>query len=161
LDPAKIAFDMVLSLGPDNAEAKDYLAKVEPKRVELIAAYAAEAKARTQVTDLAKAIEFWQKVLTLDPENYGAKKAIADLQNRIAVAKKPAPPKKPTVPTKPAITKAEIEALFNKGVSYFTKEKYDDALKIFKQVLAHDPKHAQAKDYKNRTEIRIKVLKGG
>ncbi|KPJ72973.1 hypothetical protein AMJ52_04540 [candidate division TA06 bacterium DG_78] len=154
LDPAKIAFEMVLSLDPENSEAMEFITQIEPKRAQLIATYAAEARSRTQNNELAKAIEYWQKVLTLNPDHIEAKRSISDLQTRIAAAKKP-----PAVPKK--ITQAEIEALYKKGVTYFTAEKYDQALKIFKQVLTHDPNHTGAKDYKSRTEARLKVLGGG
>jgi tetratricopeptide (TPR) repeat protein len=153
LDPAKVAFEMVLSLDPVNVEAMQFLAQIEPKRTQLIATYAAEARSRTKRNDFAKAIEYWQKVLGLDLANSEAKRAIANLRARIAKVPKP--------PTKPKITKAEIEALYKKGVSYFTEEKYDQALKLFKQVLAHNPNHASAKDYKKRTEARLRVLGGG
>jgi hypothetical protein len=156
LDPAKIAFEMVLSLAPENSEAQEFIAQIEPKRAQLIAAYVAEAQSRTKNNELAKAIEYWQKVLTLDTDNTEAKRSIADLQARIAAAKKPPAPTEPK-----KITQAEIEALYKKGVSYFTAEKYDQALTIFKQVLTHDPNHAGAKDYKSRTEARLKVLGGG
>jgi tetratricopeptide (TPR) repeat protein len=163
LDDAKKSFEMVLSLDPENAEAKDYLAKIDSRRAELIAAYAAEAKNRAQAKDLAKAIEFWQKVLKLDPANAEAKTAVASLQKQIKATKTTT---KTTTTTKPPVagtkpTKEEIEALYNKGISYFTAEKYDDALKVFNQVLALDPGHQGAKNYKKRTEARIKALKGG
>jgi tetratricopeptide (TPR) repeat protein len=158
LDPAKIAFDMVLSLDPGNSEATEFLAQIEPKRAQLIAAYATEARSRTQNNELAKAIEYWQRVLTLNPDHIEAKRSISDLQTRIAAIKKP-PAKPPAEPKK--MTQAEIEALYKKGVSYFTAEKYDQALKVFKQVLTHDPNHTGAKDYKTRTEARLKVLGGG
>ena len=161
LDPAKIAFEMVLSLDPGNGEAKEYLTKIEPKRLELIATYTEEAKTRTNANDFAKAIEAWQKVLSLNSNNSEARSAIAELQNRIVALKKPPEPPKPIEPPKPKITAAEIEVLYKKGISLFTAEKYDEALKIFKQVLAYDPKHTGAKDYKNRTEARIKALGGG
>lgn len=150
---------MVFSLDPSISEATQFLAQIEPKRVQLIAAYAAEARSRTQKNELAWAIEYWQKVLNLDPNNSEAQTSIANLQIRIAAAKKPEKPTQP--PSKPTITKAEIKALFTKGVVYFTAEKYDAALKIFKQVLAYNPNHVEAKDYKSRTEARLKVLGGG
>jgi len=161
---AKKTFDLVVSLDPDNAEAKSYLSKIEARRAELIAAYAAEARSRTQAKNLAKAIESWQNVLKLDPANAEAKTAIASLQKQISAVKPPTKPpvtptKPPVTPTKPTV--AEIEALYNKGINYFTAEKYDDALKSFNQVLALDPAHAGAKNYKKRTEARIKALKGG
>jgi tetratricopeptide (TPR) repeat protein len=159
LTEAKKAFDMVLSLDPDHAESKSYLTKLETRRAELIRVYTAEAKSRAQAKDYTKAIEFWQKVLALDTDNAQAKKSITDLQKQIAAVKKPTKPTKPKKPTK--ATAADIEKLYKKGVTYFTSEKYDQALKAFKQVLALDPNHKGARDYKKRTEARLKILKGG
>lgn len=162
LDEATAAFTMVLSLDPEYQEAKDFLDKIDPRRAELIAEYTKEAKSRTEANDFTKAIESWQKVLELDAKNAEAKDAIAKLQDRIAAAKKPKPTK-PTQPqpTKPKATKEEIEALYKKGVSYFTAENYDAALKLFKQIIALDPNHTGAKEYKKRTEARIKILNEG
>jgi len=159
LNEAKAAFQAVLSLDPSHKGAQDYLAKIEPRRKELISVYSAEARSRTQAKDYAKAIEFWNKVLGLDPANSEAKTAVANLKKKMAPPKKPSGGTKPPVAKKP--TKAEINALYKKGVSYFTSEKYSEALKIFKQVLALDPNHAGAKDYKKRTEARLKILQGG
>ena len=152
---------MVLSLNPDHQQAKEYLVIIEPRRAELISVYTSEARSRTRAKDLAKAIEYWQKVFDLDPNNTDAKAGIASLQKQIAAAKKPTKPKKPAKPKEPVITKAQIQALYKNGVSNFTAEKYNEALKIFKQIIAYDPNHKGAKDYKKRTEARIRVLKGG
>lgn len=164
LDNAKTSFEIVLSLDPEHPEAKEYLTTIEQKRKQLIAFYTANAKSRTSARDFTKALEFWQKVLGLEPTNAAAKTAIADLNAQIAAATKPKP--KPTTPkTKPKpvkkATKEEIEALFRKGVSHFTADRYDDALKVFNQVLALNPNHSGANDYKKRTVARIKALKGG
>jgi tetratricopeptide (TPR) repeat protein len=160
LSEAKKAFDMVLSLEPDNFEAKDYLTNIENRRRELIDDYLAAAKARETAKDLAKAIEFYQKVLELDPQNTECAQAIAALKT------KEIPPKKPPVTTtqpksEKKVTQEEIEVLFKKGVNLFTAEQYDDALKAFNQVLVLDPNHKGAKDYRKRTEARIKALKQG
>lgn len=162
LDEALKAFNLVLSLDPDNADAKNYVANIDQRRVELIASYSAEAKARTVNKEYAKAIEFWQKVLKLDPNNAEAKTAIDALRKQLTTVKPPAttPTTKPPT-TPPKTTKEDIEALYNKGINLFTAEKYDDALKAFNQVLALDPNHQGAKNYKKRTEARIKALKGG
>ncbi|UCG92396.1 MAG: tetratricopeptide repeat protein [candidate division WOR-3 bacterium] len=162
---AKRAFEMVLSLNPANLEARDYLATIEQKREQLISLYAATAQSRTQAKDYTKALEYWQKVLDLDPGNTDAKTAINRLNTQIAAAKKPAPKPKPAPKTTPKVakkaTKEEVEALFKKGVSHFTAERYDDALKVFNQVLALDPNHSGAKEYRTRTQARIEALRGG
>lgn len=161
LNEARVAFERVLALDPDNAEAKGYLGQIETRKLELIASYSDEARNRVKAKDYNKAREYWKKVLDLDPNNAEAKSAVGTLQQQIAAAKKPdtKPPTKPAETKKP--TAAEIEALFKKGVNLFTAEKYDQALKTFNQVLALDPNHKGAKDYKKRTETRLKALGGG
>jgi len=161
LSEAINSFEMIMGLDPDHQEAKDYLAKIEPKRKELIAIYTAEARSKTQTKDYTKAMEYWNKVLALDATNAEAKAGITNLQQKIAALKQPVKPKQPTKPKEPVATKGQIEALYTKGVSQYISENYDAALKAFNQVLALDPNHTGAKDYKKRTEARIKVLKGG
>ncbi|MEO0138199.1 MAG: tetratricopeptide repeat protein [candidate division WOR-3 bacterium] len=160
LKEAEKAFAMVISLDPDNAEAKDYLKNIETRRTELINAYLTEARNREKANDLAKAIEFYQKVLELDPQNSESSAAINRLKTKLAQEKKPPTTTKPKEPAK-QVTAEEIEALYKKGVSLFSANNYDEALKVFNQVLALDPNHKGAKDYKKRTEARLKVLKGG
>ncbi len=54
---------------------------------------------------------------------------------------------------------AEIERLFKTGVEHFVQQRYDEALKIFEQVLRLDPKHKRAQEYKRRTIARLEILK--
>ena len=114
--------------------------------------------------DIAKSIGYSEEEIAIAAKaNFGLgcgnPTAIANIQQKLTPAK--APPDKGTKPVVKQATKAEISALYNKGVGYFTSENYTQALKVFKQVLALDPNHAGAKDYKKRTEARLKVLKGG
>jgi len=164
LDNARVSFQMVLSLDPNHEGAKEYITRLEARRLELIRVYTAEAKSREQAKDYTKALENWKKVLDLDPQNQEARAAIVRVQEAIAAATKPTKPTKPAKPSKPAqptATAEDIEKLYKKGVTFFTGEKYDQALKVFKQVLALNPNHKGAKDYKKRTEARLRVLKGG
>lgn len=156
---AKASFEKVIAIAPDNAEARQYLGKIEPRRQELIGVYSAEARARVQAKDYTRAIEYWNKVLELDPTSTEARTSIANIKQKMTPVK--TQPEKTTTPVVKQATKAEINALYNKGVGYFTSENYTQALKVFKQVLALDPNHAGAKDYKKRTEARLKILKGG
>lgn len=160
LNEAEAAFEMVLSLAPGHEDAVKYLADVELRRTELITKYAQEARARTQNKDYTGAIVYWQKVLDLDPENSEARTERAAVQAQLAA---PAPKRKPKAPIQVTkkTTGQEITELYNKGVTLFTQEKYDEALKLFKQVLALNPDHLGAQDYKGRTEARLKILRGG
>ena len=162
LSQAKAAFETVLALDPKNQEALQSLNTVETRRVQLIDYYTSEAKKSGQAKEYTRAIELWQEVLVLDPENTMAEDAIANLKKQqTPVSKPPTQPKKPAEPTKPQVSQAEIENLYKKGVSFFANRRYDEALNVFKQVLILDPNHVGAKDYKQRTEARIAILKGG
>ncbi len=161
INDAATAFQNCLALDPDHSEAKNFLTMIEPRRQELIRVYSAEARSRTAAKSYTQAIASWQKVLELDPNNSAAKTGIANIRNQIAAAKKPTTPTKPTTPSKPTLSNAQVEALYNKGVSYFTSENYEAALRTFNQVLAARPNHSGAKDYKKRTQARLKILKGG
>jgi tetratricopeptide (TPR) repeat protein len=159
LAQAKAAFEMVLSLDPGNVEAQESLGALELRRANLIAYHTSEAKKQTQAKSYIQAIQSWQKVLTLEPSNTEAKNAVAELQRLTAApAKPPAKPATPAKPSAPKVSEAEIEKLYKRGVSLFTSEKYDEALNVFKRVLALDPNHVGAKEYKKRTEARLKVL---
>lgn len=159
---AKAAFETVLSLDPDNTEAQDYLNRVEVRRTQLINSYSADAQQASQAKNHARAIQLWQAVLALDPGNTAARQGIAAAQQAIT-AGKPAekPPAKPAEPAKPRMSEAQIEGLYRHGVTLFTSERYDEALNVFKQVLALNPNHVGAKEYKRRTEARLKILGGG
>jgi tetratricopeptide (TPR) repeat protein len=161
LAQAKAAFEMVLSLDPGNIEAQESLGALELRRANLIAYHTSEAKTLTQAKNYTQAIQSWQKVLALDPNNAEAKNAVAALrQLTSAPAQKPAKPAKQPAPSAPKVSAAEIENLYKNGVSLFTSEKYDEALNVFKRVLALNPNHVGAKEYKKRTEARLRVLKG-
>jgi len=163
LNQAAASFVVVIALDPVHAEAHVYLANIEARRaaMELIAKYSTEARSKTRTKDYAKAIELWQKVLGLDPDNTEAKTEIAGLQKRIAVASKPPPKKKIPSSPSPKVSKEAIEALYKQGVTNFLEERYDLALTVFKQVLILDPNHEGAKSYKQRTEARLEFLQGG
>ncbi|UCG30856.1 MAG: tetratricopeptide repeat protein [candidate division WOR-3 bacterium] len=161
LEQAKAAFEMVLSLDPGNVEAQESLGALELRRANLIAYYTSEATKQTQAKSYTQAIQSWQKVLSLDPNNTEAKNAVAELRKLTAApSKPPAKPSKPSTPAKPRVSEAEIENLYKRGVSLFTSEKYDEALNAFKRVLALNPNHVGAKEYKRRTEARLRVLRG-
>ena len=114
-----------------------------------------------QAKEYSRATELWQEVLVLDPDNKLAQDAIAELRKKQVAAEKAATRQKPPEPPKPKISQAEVETMYKKGVSFFANDRYQEALALFKQVLDLDPNHVGAKDYKARTEARIRILEGG
>jgi tetratricopeptide (TPR) repeat protein len=131
----------------------------EDNIVELVQTYTESAKSYTAAGKYTDALASWQKVLKLKPDSKEAKQAIADLNKKmIPPTKKEAKPVKKEEKPEKKLTREEIEKLFEKGTIYFIAERYDKALALFNQVLKHDPKHTGARDYKKRTEVRMKLF---
>lgn len=131
----------------------------EDNIVELVQTYTKAAKSYTAAGKYTDALASWQNVLKLKPDSKEAKQAIADLNKKmIPPTKKEVKPVKKEVKPEKKLTREEIEKLFEKGTIYFIAERYDKALALFNQVLKHDPKHTGARDYKKRTEVRMKLL---
>jgi len=107
LDQAKGAFEMVLAIDRENEEAKQGLSTVEMRRTQLIDYHIAEARKMDQAKEYSKAIELWQQVLVLDPDNNLVQDAIANLRKKQAAAEKPVTPQKPPELPKPKTSQAE------------------------------------------------------
>ena len=153
---AKEQLKRALEIDPNYEDAKTYLAATNKKISQLIGIYRTNALVATDRRDYQTAIENWNKVLILDPENERAKGEIAVLKKLIG--KKKVTPKV-TKPKKKA-SREEIEALYRRGVRLFGQKRYKEALKVFNSVLKLDPNHTGAKRYKARTEARLRAAGG-
>ncbi len=116
---------------------------------------------------LQEAIKAWQEVLNIDPENKEADLKIKTLAEEIArkkvVTEKP-PEKKvekkvPPKEEKPKYTKEDIEKTLKEAISQYEKKNYEKAKELFQKVLSMDPDNAKAKEYLEKTERRLKLLK--
>ncbi len=153
-------WEAALSLDPDCAEARSMLSRVR-RLIELeVGAHRTKALGHASRGELSKAISEWEVVLNLDPGNREATSQIRELKAKLAAPKRPPPKRPPVKPPKPKVSPEEIAKIFNRGVSLFLAEEYEDALKAFKEVLDLDPKHEEARKYKEKTEARLKVLRG-
>jgi len=146
-----------LAIDATNAQAQSYLSFVSNRIQDAIAMYMRQAETYAGQKKYREALNSYQMVLSLDPSNAVASMQIANLSAKIGAPKKPTPP--PPKPTPPSAQ--EIESLYKKGISLFAQEKYDEALKVFNKILALNPNHAGAKNYKMKTEARLKKLRGG
>ncbi len=159
---ARSSFENILKLDSTHAQAKSYLNFVNTRIQDAIAMYLRQGETSARQGNTAAAIGSYQKVLGLDPNHEVAKREIASLTARTAVVKKPTPVvKKPTPVVKKPTPPQDIEGLYKNGISLFAQEKYDDALKVFKKIIALNPNHVGAKNYLRKTEARLKALRGG
>jgi len=159
---ARSNFQNILKVDSTHAQAKSYLNFVDTRIQDAIVMYLRQAETSARQGNNAQAISAYQKVLAFDPNHEVAKREIANLTARTAVVKKPTPVvKKPTPVVKKPTPPQDIEGLYKNGISLFAQEKYDDALKVFKKIIALNPNHVGAKNYLRKTEARLKALRGG
>ncbi|RKZ20341.1 hypothetical protein DRQ18_06570 [bacterium] len=155
---ARERFKKALSYNPSNALATDYLKKTELAIDKLVEDLKNKAIAMER-RDPKGAIELWKKVLYYRPGHKEALDRIKALQALLA-PKKPAPRKPAAKPSKPKpapkkLSKAEINKLYRNGVELYMKGKYAEAVKIFEEVLKHDPNHKGAKKFLKKAKSKL------
>jgi len=117
-----------------------------------------------------EAIETWQKVLALDPQNNQALRYIERAQEKIKEVQETkmgqqetAPSEKSTANTTTPETQApsstNIDELLNEGKNLYRLEKYNEAVNVWKKVLTIDTQNSQAQRYIERAEEKLKELK--
>jgi tetratricopeptide (TPR) repeat protein len=171
-------WNRVLGLSPNHRKAKNYLAAVGQKVAGLAAGHRSSALTYESQARYSMAINEWNEVLKLDPQNQEAKNSIASLQARMEAqaraaeaAKKPiaekpvakppaqAPPVAQKQPVAPVV-KAPVESIYKEGVSLYLAGKYKQAIAKFEEVLKIDPNHAGAKSYLGKAQARLKAIEG-
>lgn len=81
---AEARFREVLALDPQNAEAKDYLARSEKARKDKAADYLRKAEAFRAKGDYPKALDAYQKALEYEPSSPEAQKGLAEAKEEAA-----------------------------------------------------------------------------
>ena len=95
--------------------------------------------ARLDAGEVNKAISSFQKALKVDPNNADAAQYLRQAEQK----------------------KAEmIDTHLKQGIKYFNTEQLESAMKEWDHVLALDPKHAKALEYKQRTQAQLDALSG-
>ncbi|MEO0191220.1 MAG: PorV/PorQ family protein [candidate division WOR-3 bacterium] len=137
---AEERFKEVLKIDPQNAEAKDYLAKSEKARKDKAADYLRRAEAARAKGDYAKAIDAYQKVFDYEPGNPDANKGLVE--------------------TRELAAKAASEHLAN-GRALYKKGDLSGAEAEFRAALNLDPSLVDASSYlaeiaaKRRSEAKV------
>lgn len=154
---AKKNYELALNTYPDypglKEEYNNFLTEWK-NRIESVRARALDYEAKGQ---LQSALNSWQEVLKLDPENKEADAKIKELSEKIARAKVEKKAPKEEV-KKPAYTKQDIEKILKEAIANYEKANYTKAKELLQKVLSLDPQNATAKEYLEKTERRLKLL---
>jgi len=141
--PALDAYNEVLKLDENNVNALDGLTKVNAKIDEAKTKYLASAE-KIKDQDKSRAIGLLKKVLALDSTNEQANKDMEDLTGSksdiVANAK-------------------QVKSLYYEGVDKYVSGNIEEAIKIWKKVIAMDPGNVEAKKNISRAQEKLAAMK--
>ncbi|MCD6459710.1 TolC family protein [bacterium] len=93
-----------------------------------------------------KAIEAWEKVLKIDPENAKIKKYIARAKAKIGITSE-VQKKQEKIPQTVVNTTDKVTDLIDQGRTYYRDGKYEDAIAVWKQAYKLDPENKRLQRY--------------
>jgi tetratricopeptide (TPR) repeat protein len=170
-DAASKAWKNALELDPDNAPAKEFLAKVKKSSAKSESASAARKQARQAVASklksedekvlkeglaAAKNRQWAQAVKLLDfysrkhPKDASARTALYKAKSELLQSKPSAP--------KAAVSAAALKKQYFDGVDSYLEGDLPKAIGIWKKILAADPGHLDARRSLSQAEVELAAL---
>ena len=146
---ARAEWRNVLETDAENEQALDWLRRTEEKLDDQLQSHLSAAAAHERAGRLPEALGEWNVVRMIDPENADAPVAIERIKVRIEGMGRD---------YREANRRLETIDFFEKAVTAFGEERYENAISLSRQVLRLDPTHAEAKELINRSERRMKPL---
>lgn len=145
-DGSAAVFEKILSLDPDNKQAKAYLEEKIPqaKKKSKIDSLYKQAVAYFDNRDYDKAGMLFEEILSIDPSNRKAKRYLKQIPELAAESRED-----------------RIKSLERDALAYMNKGNYQEANVAFKEVLALDPDNLRAQEYveeKIPQRLRIEFL---
>lgn len=140
---ALVKYNEVLKYDEKNSKALNGITKInsnmEDEKQKLL------AKAKQNISgDQKKSLSYYKKAIELDPNSEEANKGI----ERITGSQ-----------SKVALDAQKIKSMYYEGVDKYVNGEVDSAIKIWKQVLAMDPGHVEARKNIKRAEEKLQAIK--
>jgi tetratricopeptide (TPR) repeat protein len=134
LDAARDAFSEILSISPDEAEAKDYLENIIPEEKDKakVRELYEQGKSAFDSADYEGAKKAFEEVVSLSPDEEGARDY---LDNKIPAA----------------ADQVAIKNLYEQAMQAFDSADYVSAIKFFKDIVAIDSSETKAQEYLQTT----------
>jgi tetratricopeptide (TPR) repeat protein len=140
---ALLKYTEVLKYDERNGKALNGITKINSKIDEDKQKYLDMAKQNRSGNE-KKAISYYKKAIELDPNNEEANKGIESLTGKQSSA---------------VLDAQKIRSLYYEGVDKYVNGEVESAIRIWKQVLAMDPNHAEAKKNIKRAEEKLLAIK--
>jgi tetratricopeptide (TPR) repeat protein len=134
-------FEKVLKVDPENQGAKDFLLKIKNEKAAIIAVHMkegkndlADGKSSKNIKKFSSAIGHFDEVVKLDEKNAEAKKLLEESRKYVS---------------------GEADKLHNIALAKYKVEKYEDAVKDWRNVLDIDPAFTTAAEYIRQAESKL------
>lgn len=129
-------YSRALQIEPANSKAIQ--GKTETEKKLQIANLFEEGRRKNSEKKYLEAVKIFDNILKMDPSNHIVLIELNNTKNKIGQL---------------------IEKNFNTGINLFTLDRYDEAIEVWNQVLALNPNHKGALEYKQKAMERIQALK--
>jgi tetratricopeptide (TPR) repeat protein len=133
---ARTEWMAILAIDPQHAGALDYLAQTQQKIDERVAIHAARANQLERENRLTEAIAEWNNVQQYNPDDAGAKAAVARLRARIESVSQD---------YQATQRKLRIVTLYNDALQMYNAGNYSGAMKNLDELISLQPDHADAR----------------
>ena len=132
---AVTAFERVLEIDPNNKIASRK--RNEALSLTGLKGLLEQGEAYYNRGQFVSAMEMFDRVLARDPDNAQAKKYLDQAQRQLNI---------------------RVEQYFNRGLSYYANEDYDNAMREWDNALALNPSHAQTREYREQARLKMEAL---
>ncbi len=133
----------ILRYEANNSRALNGITKVNAKIDADKEKYLAIAK-QNKASNSAKAVEYYKKVVQMDPNNEEANKAIVNITGKQSSV---------------SLDAQKIKSLYYEGVDKYVNGEVETAIKVWKKVLEMDPNHVEARKNIKRAEEKLLAIK--
>ncbi len=137
LTAARAAFENILAVDTNHAGAAYYIKKISSRFKEVVNSILADGIKLYEKSDYDRALVEMEKVLTLDPDNSEALKYLRELNEKQRKLEEIKIALKKT--QKERIKQRKISACKKKAEIYYNKKQWDNAIKIYKNLLELNP----------------------
>src|SRR3989339_793633 len=126
---------------------KEYINRIEPKlisREENIQSLFLQGKALYEAGQYKNAVEFFAKILAINPSNKEAMEYI--INSNIEIARQEEAEKK-------ASKQKNITEYYDNGIRLYSEQDYEKSGAEFKRVMEIDPKYKKVKEYNDKISV--------
>ena len=186
LEQAERAFRKALRFDPGHAEARTYLARIEKEGKNRIESTFQKGMQHFNAREWQKAIEAFEAVLSMNSKHRQARKMLREAYSQVSFEEQLQQAdlhfssgqylKAMQLYTRLLERDSSnsyiqsrmeecqnrlnelVEQHFNRGISYYTAERYRDAIREWEKALKLNPNHTQSLAYKKKAQQRLNAL---